>query len=443
MALVHFERKDFSVHRAATVLWRAVQATDVWDEPLTATRCVTLSGLPDHQIESAMIYLAGAVNADLDRADGSLTVVFRESQRPSWTLRLPSIVSTPASKLNALYREHRSTIVGGALIYPIGIIALLYGALLFSHVSNGHHVVAQPRDYLFGFGGAVGFTVGSVITIPFVILFFAIVTPLTGVVSIIEFLTHGKWLVAFFMAIGTALYMVFYVSLLPYVFAFHRLSYRVLSFFFSGFANWGADRTGPMEDETEFLEFLAAKSGRITRWDLMVHYGWTEQRAFEELTRLMVDYGGDVDVDEDGRITFLFPAYFDEPGRPVEPRRPRPPKEVIGESKRSEIGAWIVWALFSIPLLPFFLEHSVDPTVMVIGLWPAFFLVRRFVVARRARAFRALERRFEWLDRVSHSVQVTPDEVDEVTFAELGLSLDPEASVVVHDDLERVKAGNG
>ncbi len=62
----------------------------------------------------------------------------------------------------------------------------------------------------------------------------------------------------------------------------------------------------PLAVEKEIVAYIRAQRGRIAAADLVRLMGWTFPRADEELTRLMVDYGGDAEVSDDGVVIYTF-----------------------------------------------------------------------------------------------------------------------------------------
>lgn len=67
----------------------------------------------------------------------------------------------------------------------------------------------------------------------------------------------------------------------------------------------GAPRD-PLAAEKQFVAYLREKNGRITTTDLVALTGWNYQRADEEMTRLLVAYDGDVEVQDDGTLVYTF-----------------------------------------------------------------------------------------------------------------------------------------
>lgn len=65
-------------------------------------------------------------------------------------------------------------------------------------------------------------------------------------------------------------------------------------------------REDPLLDEKELLAHLRKNQGRIAAVDLVTLMGWDFPRAEEEVTRLMIDYGGEPEVTDDGVILYVF-----------------------------------------------------------------------------------------------------------------------------------------
>ena len=64
----------------------------------------------------------------------------------------------------------------------------------------------------------------------------------------------------------------------------------------------------PLADEKQIVGYIRAQRGRIAAVDLVRLMGWTFPRAEQEVTRLMVDYGGEPEVTEDGVVLYTFKA---------------------------------------------------------------------------------------------------------------------------------------
>lgn len=62
----------------------------------------------------------------------------------------------------------------------------------------------------------------------------------------------------------------------------------------------------PLLDDKEILAYIREQRGRIAAVDLVALMGWTFPRADEEATRLLIDYGGEPEVSDDGVVLFVF-----------------------------------------------------------------------------------------------------------------------------------------
>jgi hypothetical protein len=69
-----------------------------------------------------------------------------------------------------------------------------------------------------------------------------------------------------------------------------------------------APAVDPLEDEKQIVAYIRAQKGRIAAVDLVRLMGWSFPRAEEEVTRLMVDYGGEPEVSDDGVVLYTFKA---------------------------------------------------------------------------------------------------------------------------------------
>lgn len=62
----------------------------------------------------------------------------------------------------------------------------------------------------------------------------------------------------------------------------------------------------PLRDEKEILAYIRRSRGRIAAADLVLLMGWDFPRAEEEATRLLIDYGGEPEVTDDGVVLYVF-----------------------------------------------------------------------------------------------------------------------------------------
>ena len=64
----------------------------------------------------------------------------------------------------------------------------------------------------------------------------------------------------------------------------------------------------PLAEEKQIVGYIRAQRGRVAAVDLVRLMGWTFPRAEQEVTRLMVDYGGEPEVTEEGVVLYTFKA---------------------------------------------------------------------------------------------------------------------------------------
>ncbi len=62
----------------------------------------------------------------------------------------------------------------------------------------------------------------------------------------------------------------------------------------------------PLADEKRIVAYIRSERGRIAAVDLVRLMGWSFPRAEEEVTRLMVDYGGEPEVTDEGVVVYAF-----------------------------------------------------------------------------------------------------------------------------------------
>ena len=79
-----------------------------------------------------------------------------------------------------------------------------------------------------------------------------------------------------------------------------------------------ASKVDPLEDEKRIVGYIRAQRGRIAPVDLVRLMGWSFPRAEEEATRLMVDYGGEPEVTDDGVVVYVFKALRKTAGAPAD-----------------------------------------------------------------------------------------------------------------------------
>ncbi len=90
---------------------------------------------------------------------------------------------------------------------------------------------------------------------------------------------------------------------------------RVFAFVFGP----DAPKVDPLEDEKRIVAYIRTQRGRIAPVDLVRLMGWSFPRAEEEATQLMVDYGGEPEVTDDGVVVYAFKVLRKTVGGPTGP----------------------------------------------------------------------------------------------------------------------------
>jgi hypothetical protein len=84
-------------------------------------------------------------------------------------------------------------------------------------------------------------------------------------------------------------------------------------------------REDPLLDEKEILAHIRQSQGRIAAVDLVILMGWDFPRAEQEATRLLIGYGGEPEVTDDGVVLYVFKdlrkTVREELTAPLTPRR--------------------------------------------------------------------------------------------------------------------------
>ncbi len=65
-------------------------------------------------------------------------------------------------------------------------------------------------------------------------------------------------------------------------------------------------RVDALADERQLAALIRTRAGVITLSDLVGLFGWTPAEADAQVARILVDYGGDIAVDDDGAIVYVF-----------------------------------------------------------------------------------------------------------------------------------------
>jgi hypothetical protein len=136
----------------------------------------------------------------------------------------------------------------------------------------------------------------------------------------------------------------------------------------------------PLAGDRRFVAYLRSNRGRVTTADLVALTGLSLEEADEELTRLMVEYDGEVDVKDDGTLVYAFAGLLPSAGAVAPDTRltwdqPVERRELTGNSggANAVIGGFAAFNLLaSLSIGPAFLERlrmAGDPTALFFVTW--------------------------------------------------------------------------
>jgi hypothetical protein len=264
------ERKGYSDQRATTVMKEALRGRGA---KLTRADAIVASGLPEDEAGRALTALLKQYRSHLSATDsGELLYEFD----PTFTRR------------DALTWRERGAAVGRQLwkgfrfLFKVAIVATLVGYFaLFVAMMVAMIVARSSSDRDDDRGGGFGFEG--------LLWFWGWDTRPAGY-------GYGR-------ARGWA------SERQPKV-PFYK---RVFAFVFGP----PAPAVDPLADEKRIVAYIRGQRGRIAAVDLVRLMGWSFPRAEEEVTRLMVDYGGEPEVTEDGVVVYAFKELRKTAGGPV------------------------------------------------------------------------------------------------------------------------------
>jgi hypothetical protein len=251
------ERKDYSDDRAKAVMLTALRGRGA---KLTRADAVVASGLPEDEAGRALTVLLKEYRSHLSATEsGELLYQFDPSferrDAVSWRERVAAVGGALWRGFSFLFKV---AIVGTLVGYFALFVAMMI-ALLFARSSSSD----RDDDGGFGIGPLLWFWGWD-----------------SGPAD------YGRRRVA----VRTEPRVPFYKRVFAFVFGppVHKVD--------------------PLEDEKRIVGYIRAARGRIAPVDLVRLMGWSFPRAEEEATRLMVDYGGEPEVTDDGVVVYVFKA---------------------------------------------------------------------------------------------------------------------------------------
>jgi hypothetical protein len=252
------ERKEYSDRRAQAVMMEALRGRNA---KLTRADAIVASGLPEDEAGRALTGLLKEYRSHLSATEsGELLYefdpAFERRDAVSWRARAGAVGGRLWKGFRFLFKI---AIVATLVGYFAAFVAMMVALILARSGSSD-----RDDDGGFGFGGLFwfwGWDLGS-----------------DG---------YGRQRTRFAARAPRA--------------PFYK---RVFAFVFGP----PAPAIDPLQDEKQIVAYLRAQRGRIAAVDLVRLMGWTFPRAEEEVTRLMVDYGGEPEVSDDGVVVYTFKA---------------------------------------------------------------------------------------------------------------------------------------
>lgn len=206
-------------------------------------------------------------------------------------------------------------------------------------------------------------------------------------------------------------------------------------------------RVDPLAAERRLTALIRDKEGVLSVADLVALFGWSLDQAMAELTRILVDYGGDIEITGEGVLLFRFAPMLEQAApagketallKPAFASRPAPPRFFGGNPSTvnfslSLLGAALLGLVIS-PEADFFPRAGdiFPPTALGegIGIYPyliiaAIWLVRLPFWYRSKRQFEEQSRFLDWVQRaIQHPEGSWVKEVDSASLVRLGGDID-------------------
>ncbi|MFN3431408.1 MAG: hypothetical protein ACK46X_15825 [Candidatus Sericytochromatia bacterium] len=307
-SVVRIERKQADAPEAAERLRRALSAANRLD--VTPAEAAAVSGLPIAMCEDALWHLAAELAPRIRVSEaGALRFTFETLAPARPDLR---------RRLEAWGRRHAMGLKLAALL----IVMPPYFLTVAAHTAS---LTQLPDSY--GLVGLALKAVAAIATVPVFILgigtFFQFhLMPVGGLtllgISLGVLLpswlrspddTFSAILMPLTLIMGVAWSVGAYMFYKHWVFGRRNLFGLKLWRAVSGLL-FGGDLVldDSLSDEKRLTALVARRDGVLTTADLVATFGWTPEEADGQLARILLDYGGEVVVTEEGAIAYRFPS---------------------------------------------------------------------------------------------------------------------------------------
>lgn len=317
--VIRIERKTATLEETAERLRQALLAADRPD--VTPADATAVSGLPLAACQEALFHLATTYPARIQVSEtGTLRFSFTTlaPTAPSWPERVIGFCTRHAEALK--------TCALMMLVPPFLLTVAAHCAALADVPSQaGSLLAAAPmlvtlpvQLVAWVFAAVVGFAgMGA--------LFQLQLLPLIGFTfvgyALFEFVPAflrdpGAWfweflpypvLILFFLGSGACSLFGSWLLYRHYIFGTRSLMARGLWRHVGGLLfGPGRTRADDLADERRLTALIVQREGILCNSDLMALFGWTPEEADEQLSRVLLDYGGDVMVTEEGAVLYHF-----------------------------------------------------------------------------------------------------------------------------------------
>ncbi len=336
-ASITIEPKPPDAKGHAAIIRKALKTAD--SRLVSASQAAHLTGLPIDRCRDALLHLYSSYPGDITVDDtGELRFSFTslDQRRPSapapllghWLQGLADWYGRHTDKILALITlplvpPFLFTLFGNLQAYFKAIFMAdtgLPGWALF--LLTPMHMAAGLALLFSGIGACMSMLVFQALPIGGTLLLVA-----APIILAYPFTHHGK-----------AIHLLFFI---PFAGLMVAMGIGMLGYFWTAFKeavfdsanNWASQTWrvvgrvlfGPpptrdaLSDERRLTALIREQGGVLCRTDVMAQFGWTLAQAEQELTRILLDYGGEIAVSPKGAVLFRFRFDHDEQSRPKLP----------------------------------------------------------------------------------------------------------------------------
>lgn len=441
--IVHIEKKDWEVTATAERLLASLREADCSETWLSLGDAVSRSGIPRHLCEPAFVLLGGAIGADVRVASDEVEFYFDSLETEPGLLRYPRAIRPWVHKLESV----GASLLDYAAVAVTSLIGTVTG-VVYCGLIWASDMDQELKSNLVGLLGLVT----TVVALPSIGLLLILVTIVGLIAAFVIDPNPGNFCGVLCWIPPFAVLAWLSTGAINVTRRFNRMMASRLS----GLFNFGRERVDELSDERNFVAVVAASQGRVTVRDLVALFGWNVQRAHDQLTRLLLDYGGDIEVTDDGIMVFVFEALQEadevEPPEPVWLRE-KEPMQVYRDNHgvASDVIAGLVFIVGAVGLYGGLVELAVREgtglrelisqapaylqaaTFLIAGLLlalPLYQVVRQVILRRRQDRYAERERFLELVELAVESpngIDVDPDRFSNKDLAALDADIDPEA----------------